>query len=76
MSASAFATFEAREPFDPLTITISPSRTAPVTIGLIAETDPGVFALDVTPTAPGTLQFAVLAGASITDVAGNALETA
>ena len=44
-------------------------------IGAIAETSPGVFAVEVTPTADGTLQLQVSAGAVLTDVAGNPLDT-
>jgi hypothetical protein len=50
--------------------------TAAVTIGAVSETTPGVFSVPVTPTAAGTLQLKVLAGAVLNDVAGNALNTA
>ncbi|MCX6873875.1 MAG: hypothetical protein NTW21_08710 [Verrucomicrobia bacterium] len=49
--------------------------TAAITIGTITETSPGVFSVTVTPTSVGTLQLQVPAGASITDVAGNPLDT-
>lgn len=49
---------------------------AAISIGAIAETDRGVFSIGVTPTAPGTLQLEIVAGASVADASGNALETA
>jgi methionine-rich copper-binding protein CopC len=50
--------------------------TSSVTIGVVTETSPGVFSVEATPAIDGTLQFAVLAGAAISDVAGNPLDTA
>ena len=49
--------------------------TAPVGIGTVSETSPGVFSVPVTPTAPGTLQLEIVVGAVLTDVAGNPLNT-
>jgi beta-lactam-binding protein with PASTA domain len=49
--------------------------TAALTIGAITETSTGVFTIEVTPTSIGNLQLQVNAGATITDVAGNALDT-
>jgi hypothetical protein len=49
--------------------------TAPVTIGAIIETSPGVFSVEVTPTATGSLQLQVNAAAAIADTAGNPLDT-
>ncbi|WP_166832093.1 beta strand repeat-containing protein [Thalassoroseus pseudoceratinae] len=49
--------------------------TSPITIGVITETSPGVFTVEVTPTAPGTLILQVPNGATINDVAGNSLTT-
>ncbi|HSH14843.1 MAG TPA: putative Ig domain-containing protein, partial [Verrucomicrobiae bacterium] len=46
-----------------------------VTIGTITETSAGVFSVVATPTNAGTLQLQVSAGASLTDVAGNPLDT-
>ena len=53
----------------------SNAGSAPVTIGTVTETSPGVFSVQMTPTSPGTLRLQVSAGAALTDVAGNALET-
>lgn len=50
--------------------------TCGVTIGTITESSPGVFTIQVTPTGSGTLILRVNAGAVLTDVAGNALDTA
>jgi len=50
--------------------------TAPISIGSISETAPGVFAVPLTPTDVGTLQFKIFADATLTDVSGNALDTA
>lgn len=47
--------------------------TATITVGTITETSAGVFTVSVTPTTAGTLILRIPAGASITDVAGNAL---
>ncbi len=49
--------------------------TSTINIGAITEISPGVFTVAVTPTAAGTLQFQVNAGAIILDVAGNAMDT-
>ena len=49
---------------------------AVVSIGSVAETSPGVFTVQVTPTSAGTLQLQINAGAVLKDVAGNALNTA
>lgn len=47
--------------------------TAAISVGAIAETSAGVFTVSVTPTTAGTLILRIPTGASITDVAGNAL---
>lgn len=49
--------------------------TAPISIGTITETAPGVFTVLVTPTAAGTLQLQIPGGATLSDVTGNALVT-
>ncbi len=49
--------------------------TAPLTMGTIAETSPGVFTVGVTPTGLGTIQLQINAGASLNDLAGNSLDT-
>jgi hypothetical protein len=49
---------------------------APITIGSVSEASPGVFTVEVTATNSGDLQLSVPIGAVITDVAGNALDTA
>lgn len=49
--------------------------TSPINIGAITEISPGVFTVAVTPTAAGTLQLQVNAGATILDAAGNAMDT-
>jgi hypothetical protein len=49
---------------------------ASVNIGTVSETSPGVFSVPVTPTFAGSLQLKVNASAVLTDVAGNALNTA
>jgi beta-lactam-binding protein with PASTA domain/methionine-rich copper-binding protein CopC len=49
--------------------------TAPVTIGSIQETSPGVISVSVTPTGAGILRFAVGAGASILDAQGHAFNS-
>jgi len=46
-----------------------------ITIGPITKTAPGVFTIEVTPTTEGTLRLQVPAGATITDLAGNPLDT-
>lgn len=47
--------------------------TATISVGAITETTDGVFSVTVTPTSAGTLRLRIPTGASITDVAGNAL---
>ncbi|MBT8037273.1 MAG: hypothetical protein KJO21_06980 [Verrucomicrobiae bacterium] len=67
------------EDMDDATVTaadFSNAGSASVTIGTISETSPGVFSVEVTPTNAGTLQLQVPAGASLSDAAGNALDTA
>lgn len=54
----------------------SNAGTASANIGTVTETSPGVFSVPVTPTSIGTLQLKVNASAVLTDVAGNALNTA
>jgi autotransporter-associated beta strand protein len=49
---------------------------AAVTIGSVAETLPGVFTVQATPTSAGTLQLKINAAAILKDVAGNNLDTA
>jgi hypothetical protein len=48
---------------------------SPVTFGTVTETSPGVFAVQATPTASGTLQLRVNASATLKDLAGNDLDT-
>ncbi len=48
---------------------------ATITIGTVTETSPGVFSVPVRPTQGGTLQLKINAGAALTDVAGNPLNT-
>ena len=48
---------------------------AAFTIGSVTEVTPGVFEVAVTPTSVGMLQLEVLASASLTDAAGNLLDT-
>ena len=50
--------------------------TAPISLGAITETTPGVFTVEVTPTAAGTLELQVPAEASILDTSGLSLDTA
>ena len=50
--------------------------TADITIDTITETSPGVFSVEVTTTSTGSLILETVSGAVITDVAGNALNTA
>jgi hypothetical protein len=50
--------------------------TAGISVGTITETSPGIFSVDVTTTSAGTLQFGIGAGASITDIASNQVNTA
>jgi hypothetical protein len=52
------------------------AESASVNIGTVTETSPGVFSVPVTPTSAGSLQLKVNASAVLTDVAGNALNTA
>ena len=47
-----------------------------VTIGSISEISPGVFSVQVTPTAAGTLQLQISSLAVLKDAAGNNLDTA
>ena len=49
--------------------------TAAVLFGSVAETAPGVFSVEVTPTLAGSLQLQVLMGAELSDAAGNPLDT-
>ena len=49
--------------------------TAPISIGTITQTSPGVFTVLVTPTDAGSLRLKIPAGAIITDPAGNPLAT-
>jgi len=46
-----------------------------VTIGTVTETSLGVFTVEVTPTSGGSLQLQLSAGAMLTDVEGNTLNT-
>jgi hypothetical protein len=48
---------------------------AAFTVGAITEISPGVFTVEITPTSGGTLQLAVLSGASLSDASGNPLVT-
>jgi autotransporter-associated beta strand protein len=50
--------------------------TAAITLGKITHLSGGQFTVQVTPTAPGTLQLQVPAGAYMTDLSSNALNTA
>ena len=49
---------------------------ATISLGSVTETSPGVFTVEVTPTAAGTLQLQIHAAAVLKDVAGNNLDTA
>ena len=49
--------------------------TAAIAIGTVIETSPGVFSVPVTTTTTGTLQLQVAAGATLSDPAGNRLDT-
>lgn len=49
--------------------------TAPISIGSITQTTPGVFTVIVTPSDAGNLRLKIPAGAIITDPAGNPLDT-
>lgn len=52
------------------------SGTAPITVNSVAATgNPAVFTVTVTPAGAGTLKLAAVPGATITDLAGNALLT-
>jgi len=53
----------------------SNAGTAPISFGTITETSSGVFAVQVTPTAAGSLQLQVPAGATIQDPAGLSMVT-
>jgi autotransporter-associated beta strand protein len=53
----------------------SNAGTSSISIGTIIENSPGLFSVLVTPTSSGTLQLQVNAGAVITDLASNALDT-
>jgi len=48
---------------------------APITIGAITETSPGVFSIEVTPTGSGTLQFKIKEGVLITAANSGELNT-
>jgi methionine-rich copper-binding protein CopC len=48
---------------------------AAITIGAIAETSPGVFTIEVTPTSTGLLRLSVAAGAGLLDAQGDAFNT-
>ena len=66
------------EDIDETTVTAADfgnAGTSPVTIGAISETAPGVFTVQATPTAAGSLQFEISAGAVITDTGGVPLDT-
>ena len=63
---------------DAVTVDVSDfsnAGTAPITIGAITETSPGIFTLEVTPTSEGTLQLQVSAGAILADTNGNLVDT-
>ena len=68
------------EDMDDLSVTAADfgnAGTAPVTIGSITESSPGVFSVEVIPTGGGTLQFQINAGAVLKDLAGiNLITTA
>ena len=49
--------------------------TASLSFGALTEPTPGVFLLEAIPTSSGTLQLQIFAGATLTDLAGNALDT-
>ena len=53
----------------------SNAGTSPVTFGSITETTAGVFTVEVTPTAAGTLQLQIPTGATILDMAGLGMDT-
>jgi len=53
----------------------SNAGTAPTMIGVVTEIAAGVFTVEATPTAEGTLQLQVSAGAVLTDLIGNPLDT-
>jgi alpha-galactosidase len=52
----------------------SNAGTSDITIGPIAETSPGVFTVEVTPTTEGTLRLQIPVSASMTDLAGIPLD--
>ncbi len=61
-------------------VTVTPASfgnagTATITLGAINEITPGVFTVEATPTAEGTLQLQIHAAAVLKDVAGNNLDT-
>ncbi|NNM30642.1 MAG: hypothetical protein HKO57_14065, partial [Akkermansiaceae bacterium] len=69
------------EPMDATTVDVgdfdNTAGTAPVTIDSVSATgDTAVFEVAVTPTGAGTIQLQIPAGSVLTDVAGNALDTA
>jgi hypothetical protein len=49
--------------------------TAAVTVNHVGEVSPAVFLVMVTPSSPGTLRLQIPAGANLSDVAGNPLDT-
>jgi len=53
----------------------SNAGSAPITIGTITETTPGVFTVEVTPTGSGTLRFRVKRGVDIRATDGGVLNT-
>ena len=66
------------EEIDPLSISIDDfgnAGTSAVVFRPLTTTGPGVFRVEARPTTPGTLRLMVLAGAVITDLAGNPLDT-
>ena len=66
------------EDMDAVTVTpasFGNSGTATVTLGSVNEISPGVFTVEATPTAEGTLQLQIHAASALKDVAGNNLDT-
>jgi alpha-L-arabinofuranosidase len=49
--------------------------TSPVTFGAVSEVTPGVFKVEVIPTAVGTLKLSIISGASLADAFGDLLNT-
>jgi hypothetical protein len=49
--------------------------TAALTVNHVEEVTPAVFLIDVTPSTPGTLRLQIPAGAVLSDIAGNPLDT-